>query len=355
VIGLSTFTGLSWNAALLMPDILASAVVLAVSMLAFHADDLRRWETGVLIVVIAIAIISHMSILALAVIVMAFLAVLRVFFALINLSKPALALSGLAVAIGVLLSPLSNLAITGHFSFTPGGFNFLFSRLVQDGIVQRYLADRCPDPTIRLCNYQGRMPESSDDWLWSEESPLYKLGGFEQFEPDAHQIVIASLKSYPAMNLNAAFVAAIKQFVKFATGDGLTGWNWHTQWAFERFAPGALEHYRTSRQVQAPFNFRWANLIHIPVQTLAIVLLPAIIVLGRCPRIRTFAGLVLAALLGNAVICGVLSAPHDRYQSRVAWLALLVVAVATLGLRRYPLPTIRTKAKHGLDRAAAQD
>jgi hypothetical protein len=35
----------------------------------------------------------------------------------------------------------------------------------------------------------------------------------------------------------------------------------------------------------------------------------------------------LLALLGNAFICGALSNPHDRYQSRLVWLATLIVAM----------------------------
>jgi hypothetical protein len=43
---------------------------------------------------------------------------------------------------------------------------------------------------------------------------------------------------------------------------------------------------------------------------------------------------VLLALLGNAFICGVLSNPHDRYQSRLVWLASLVVGMALLRWRQ---------------------
>jgi len=138
------------------------------------------------------------------------------------------------------------LVITRQSSFTPGGFNFVFGRLVQDGIVTRYLADRCPDPTIWLCAYRANMPGTADGWLWDEESPIYKLGGFEQLKPEAWRIVIESLAAYPAMNLKAALIATITQFAEFATGDGLTPWSWNTQWTFERFAPRALERYRAS-------------------------------------------------------------------------------------------------------------
>ena len=42
---------------------------------------------------------------------------------------------------------------------------------------------------------------------------------------------------------------------------------------------------------------------------------------------------VLLAVLGNAVITGGLSCPHDRYQSRVIWLPAAIVLLAVPGGR----------------------
>ena len=39
-------------------------------------------------------------------------------------------------------------------------------------------------------------------------------------------------------------------------------------------------------------------------------------------------GLVLVGLIGNAIICGTFSNPHDRYQSRAMWLPALVLLLA---------------------------
>jgi hypothetical protein len=38
--------------------------------------------------------------------------------------------------------------------------------------------------------------------------------------------------------------------------------------------------------------------------------------------------LVFLALVGNAIICGTFSNPHDRYQSRLIWLPVFVVLLA---------------------------
>jgi hypothetical protein len=50
--------------------------------------------------------------------------------------------------------------------------------------------------------------------------------------------------------------------------------------------------------------------------------------------------LVLLGLIGNAVICGTFSNPHDRYQSRIIWLPSLVLLLAVARDRRalQPVP-----------------
>ena len=335
VLWLCVLTALPWYTAQLMPDILVPAGVLSLALLAFRSQPLRGWERVALIAVITAAIASHMSILVLAIILLAALALLHPLAERLNLPRPALKLPALAIAAGVLLAPLLNLAIAGKFAFTPGGFNFVFSRLVQDGIAARYLADRCPDPTIRLCAYRDVLPRTADDWLWDDASgPLQRLGGVEAFEPEARRIVIESVAAYPALHLQKALVATVNQFAAIMTGDGITPWSWHAQWTFERFAPAALERYLASEQAKGSFDFTWSNFIHVPVQALAIALLPAIVLLARERRVAALAAFLLAALLANAAICGALSNPHDRYQSRLAWLAPLTLAIAVLGWRR---------------------
>jgi hypothetical protein len=36
------------------------------------------------------------------------------------------------------------------------------------------------------------------------------------------------------------------------------------------------------------------------------------------------------ALLGNALICGVISGPHDRYGARMVWVATFTVLIAAI-------------------------
>ena len=48
----------------------------------------------------------------------------------------------------------------------------------------------------------------------------------------------------------------------------------------------------------------------------------------RLDDLTLLATTVTLALLGNAFICGVISGPHDRYGSRMVWVATFVVLMA---------------------------
>lgn len=81
------------------------------------------------------------------------------------------------------------------------------------------------------------------------------------------------------------------------------------------------------------------NLVHVPVALLSVLgLLPAAIWSWRNgrPDLAALALFVFLALLGNAFICGALSNPHDRYQSRLVWLAPLVAGMIIVACRERP-------------------
>jgi len=339
VIGLCVLTGLPWYAAQLLPDILVPVAVLSLHLLAFQDEAIRPWERLILAAALAFAIASHMTILALALGLMVALALWRAFTPWLNLPRPTFRVAALPVALGLLLALLSNFLIAGRFVFTPGGTNFVFGRLVQDGIVSRYLADHCPDPAIRLCPFHDDIAKrSANGWLWDQDSPLYRLGGFETFAPEAQRIAVATLIAYPGLHARMAAKAALDQFVSFATGDEIVSWTWHTHSALEQFAPQTYPAFRAARQQQAPIDFSIMNTIHVPAAWLAIAGLPLILLAAtrrRVPlRAAALAVTVLLALVGNAIICGALSNPHDRYQSRLVPLAPLAVAIAALSYRR---------------------
>jgi hypothetical protein len=255
----------------------------------------------------------------------------------LGLPKPRLGCASVAVIAGVVLCPISNWAITGTFAFTPGGWSFLFGRLVEDGIVARYLKDRCPDPNIRLCAYRADVPDIADDWLWDSDSPFRKLGGWRRLSDDERDIIIATLVHYPLQQITAALNDTVQQLISFQT-EVSTEDNEPTLDAIHDWAPRLLPRLMTARQQKGRIDVDTLNLVHVPVAALAMAgTLAALLARRRLkltPELGALCATILLALFINAAICGILSHSVDRYQSRLTPLALFAVGLVAIERRR---------------------
>jgi len=332
VSGLTGFTGIAWYTSQLMPDILVPLVVLALWLVGFHWPRLRGFERMGVVLIALLGMLAHMSCLALAMgLAMVTLAARRLFRA-----KPLTVhwRASLAVVGGALvLMPLLHLVLTGTAGFTPGGPTFLFGRLVQDGIAQRWLAEHCPVEGVKLCELRDRLPATADEFLWTGQSPFQDLGGWQEAEPELKSLTLAAVRAYPGMTLWTTVRSTAEQMIKVATGDALDEEHLDARGFFIDFMPSIAGPFGAARQQQGQVTrslFDGLNRIHVPVALGCVVgLLPMAIWGLRHGRhdLAVLALFVLLAFVGNAFICGALSNPHDRYQSRLIWLAPLVIGL----------------------------
>jgi hypothetical protein len=325
---LTLTTSLPWFTAQLMPDILFAAAALALHLLAFRDDALKGWERWTLAAVIVFAIPGHMAAAGMCVGVILGLALLTRLPKL-ALPKARLTFAAATVATGIALCPVSNYAITGNLALTPGGSSFLFGRLVEDGIVIRYLDEKCPDQALRLCAFTGNFPTDADWWLWDGGSPFRKLDDFAG-SAEERTITLETLKLYPLMHLRAALHETLVQLVSFAT-EVTSANNAPTIAMFKEHTPALYPQFMQARQQAKPFDIAPLNAVHVPVATLALACLGSALLLrrrlGLPPEFVGFAVIVVLALTANAAICGVFSHAVDRYQSRLVWLTVLAVAM----------------------------
>jgi hypothetical protein len=260
---------------------------------------------------------------------------------LLNISTaPRLSLAPLALAAGLVFAPLSNLIITGQFAFTPGGASFLFGRLLEDGIITRYLDERCPTPSLRICAYRGELSRGYDDWLWANDSPFWKkLGGWKNYSEEERRIILATLTSDPVAHATTAVANSVDQFLSFITEVATDPEdNSHTRDTFRDLLPRLSPQFLAARQQAKPFDVSPLNYIHVPVGALSMIGLAGLLVfrrpLGMAHQTTALAATVLLALAINAVICGVFSHPADRYQSRLMPLAPLALMIAAASRKR---------------------
>lgn len=337
---LTALTGLSWYTSQLMPDILLPLVVLALWLLGVHWPQIRSGERVGLFAVTILGMVSHMSCLALALGLTVVISIIRVLNGRWRL-PPAFPLPPLTAVLATLvLMPTLHLALTGHGGYTPGGPIFLFGRLVQDGVIKRWLAENCPVPGIELCELQERLPATADEFLWTDLSPFQNLGGWRGgAEPEIKYLTLAAIRAYPAMTLWTTLRSTAEQTVKVATGDALDEGHYDTRGFILKHLQDIGPSFMAARQQREGISsalFERLNTVHMPVGLFAFFSLPPLafwrLRIGR-PDLAALALFVLIALLGNAFICGALSNPHDRYQNRLIWLAPLVVGMAVAAYR----------------------
>ena len=334
--GLALLTGISWYTSQLMPDILVPLVVLAYLLLGLHWQALRPAERAGLAAMALLGLLSHMSCLALAIGLVMVTLVIRLVARWRHWPVQVLVWPGATLAAAaMLLMPAVHSLLFQHPGFTPGGPAFLYGRLVQDGLAHRWLADHCPADGVKLCDLRQRLPHTADEFLWADSSPFRDLGSWEpESQEELARLVRATVTAYPAAFVWNSLQFTAAQLVKVATGDGLDEHHLATRGVLTEALPHSAQPYTEARQQQGQVTrrlFKALNLIHLPVAWFATAALPLLGVLGL--RARRFdrallAFILLTALVGNAFICGALSNPHDRYQSRVVWIAALAVAMA---------------------------
>jgi hypothetical protein len=328
-------TGIGWYVGQIEPDCFTPLVVIGGYLLLFRTDAMPAWRLGPVIAVTALAVASHPSHIGLIGGLLLCAAVLWGFHRkLPGLPRPRLwsCLSALLLALSMIVG--ANYAFTRTIFVSRAGSVFLLARLMQDGIVQRLMADVCPPKAgnapapYTLCAYREKLPHNANAWLWGEHSSFRAEGGFKRSDGEYGRIVRDSLVRYPWMHLKAAALDSATQFLQVKTGDGIESQRSILRPVFRHALPRQLPAYLAARQQTRIIRFRDINLIHVPVALISLLglflLLHHAAVRGRWSE-AALPATVLLALIGNAIICGTFSNPHDRYQSRLMWVPALVL------------------------------
>jgi hypothetical protein len=341
-IGLCAFAALAtaapFSAALLMPDIFAPMVVLGLFLLGFGGAALTRLERGYLVALVALGIAAHLAHLPLA------LGLCGVALLMRFWRYPArLVAMALPVVIAVAALLATNTIGHGRIALSPSGSVFLLARLQEDGPAAAVLKARCPDAGWYLCAFTDRLPMPANDFLWAPDSPVNRdatgaprfLGGM-LLAPEAGQIVAETLRVAPLGVARAMAGNMLAQLGSFGIGDTLD--NAHFAVAVrprieQGFSAHELAAFDQARQTQGALKDALMpfNPFHLLVVVLALPLLVWAAWRGQGLSLA-FALFLLAAMLGNALICGGLSAPHPRYGARIMWLLPVAALLCSLGI-----------------------
>jgi len=168
IAALTLLTTLPWLTAILLTDIFCGLGVLALYLLMMRNGTLNRYERVGLIVLTAVSAATHSATIA---VLMALFgaAILFWFIDRKRMTTAALARGVIALVLGAVLVLAADFIVAKRLAWTPGGFALSFGRMLQDGIVKRYLNDHCPDAKLQLCAYKDQLPDNADVWFWGSK------------------------------------------------------------------------------------------------------------------------------------------------------------------------------------------
>ena len=330
VAALSVLTTLPWLTAILLTDIFSGLGVLALYLLLLRDEALGKRERIGLIVFVAVSAATHSATMA-VMLALALVATIawRIDSARIPYRQLLRAIA--ALVLGALMTVTANALVVGRLTWTPGGFAVSFGRMLQDGIVKKYLDDHCPDASLRLCPYKDHLPYDADEFFWVGDL-FTKLGRFDGLHDEMRRIAVDSFVDYPGLQLESLLTEIAKQLTMVETGAGVVKWVWDSYFSIKNHTPAAFPAAKASRQLSTDIDFTAINRLQVPVAYLAMALLPIIALLALRRRgfadIGELAAATALALLANAAVFGTLTTAHNRYGARMIWIAPFVVMLA---------------------------
>jgi hypothetical protein len=334
----SICTGLPWSTGEIMPDFFAPLLIVAVYLIVVESERLRYRDCLLLLAFLITAEASHFSHVALAIGTLCVIGILS-FLMRRRISCRGFVLSGAATVAAVAAILAINYAERKELVFAPWGSVLLLAKLAEYGTAQDYLSKTCPTHTYRICKYRDELPRTVGTFLYGDGTALDKLGGPEGYRDEAGPLAINILKDAPIRHALLAAKATASMFVYFPTGWGNDpeGEDKAVTQMIHRYFRREADGYDMSRQQTGQLHRSLVNDLHVPVGFFLLAanlaFLMASIIRGN--KETTFLLLaILAAMIGNAFLCGALSSSDGRYQSRM--IPLLVIGLLPLlqGLTR---------------------
>jgi putative flippase GtrA len=339
-----------------MPDIFAGCCAIGASLLVAAWDRLGRWERIGIALILAFGIMIHGSH---GLIVIAVLVPGLILAWLMRTPRPRWLLPLGVIAATFAAAFVGNAgywkAVELRTGDTPGRPPFLAMRVIADGPGRDYLRWACAHGEhFALCQFRNLPLDNSDQMMWSDrpDRGVFNRGDYAQrvrLEHEEMGFVLKVVAWDPAGVVGAGLKNWWKQLTGVFLDDPLLDPHyylanpfWRTTslpWLIDHDHGCGKDHHGCKPRLSSTQSW-WLHSTTLILALAAILARMALPDSRRWMKARRFSldddltrsmvvgGLVLIALVANALICGALSGPFPRYQARVAWLAAGVAAAA---------------------------
>ena len=331
---LSVLTPVAFVNAVLLPDIFTGLCIIGAANLLVLDHPLKRWEYLFWLTMLIVAVISHPTNLALSILLLAAGLLIQVCRA--SFSKAGLAALGFACFIGFAGEASFALIVKKALGAQMVRPPVVLARIIADGPGATYLRKYCPQAHFTACEFADQLFFNSDAFLWdkSEHATSY-INATEQkrFELGEEQLrfALAVFASDPIGQSEAWLIDFLRQMRMFGLSDYLT----KAEGIKAKLPKAYAEQLANSGIWTGAFNQMAIEAVFNATLIMSLAIICMILGLrwqAIPPKHRRFYFVILSGVLLNALICGVLSGPHERYQARVIWLLPLAAAMMCFSL-----------------------
>jgi hypothetical protein len=341
---LAAVTPMGYYACMLMPDIYSGLQILVLATMIVTWTTIKLRDKIRLMALAALFITFHTTNLLMTICVLT-AAVIFALSANRNRLRPAIIGAFLiAIALGANLAFSYSIQLaTGSMPYSPP---FLTARLQDQGPGLAYINNNCDksdDATFLICDYRDKLPLPSDSFLWSENPAT---GVFQLLTADERLRMASEDRRFYLSVMSDSPVAFARSSIGWSIeqlGDfGLSNFNYgHRVGGMEaKYPPSIAPKVRSSAAARNSMPTEPIVTFSIIVSLLSLAGIAALFLSGQLkagePALscRRGAMLIVLGVLANAVICGALSGPHERYQMRLIWLVPFAALIAAAGTGR---------------------
>ncbi|MDB5593938.1 MAG: hypothetical protein JWM36_899 [Hyphomicrobiales bacterium] len=350
IVALAAFSTLPLYIGYMMPDLFTGLGIVAVLLLLVFPDRLSRWTCIWLGLFIAFCSLAHSThIISMSAAAIAGGAVLLMASRLDRRQASVRVTALIAIAC---IGPFGAFVyVTAGSVVMKGAIHrppFLMARVLEDGPGRSYLAVACAadENSYELCRYKDRDLSDSQAFLWAKGSPNGVFASADsktrlKLIAEEQRFILSAVTHYPLDQLQAS-LRNIGLLLLTTQVDDVTD----TSAVFRdpefsslgRLFPGSDRCFAdpAACSSQLPdIAIAWID----SFAAIASLILTIGILAGSWRdtddqrRAVAFALAIFAAVLANAVICGAVSGPFPRYETRVTWLMPLCL-VGVFALRR---------------------
>lgn len=344
-------TQAAWFTAQLMPDIFTSLLLLAVILYITEDRNSKKINRLWLILIAGFMLMHYSNILILIVLSLA----LIIYFSLIKIRRHFVKVRNLLLIgfCGYLLISTVNLIAGRGFTISPASSVFMMARMAENGVLDKYLAEKCPTKKYDLCRFQGHLGDRQWAFMWMGDYPHQTKGWLNPDVQHEYKTIVRDILTTPkflGLQVLSSLNATFRQSAQLYVGDGLTplGQESTVYQSVNELFPHQIKEYRTALQAQGQLPTKISNIIILLFSSTLIIYF---LFLLSHSETKNFANItsqpdwasafaiILLFLFANAFITGTFSTVIARLQARVFWVLPFMCLLYCLSKTKRRTPT----------------